>query len=162
VAKFKIKKNDLKKLVGQTRKRLIARSFRSLSKVLKNQIINESILKGKSPVQGQGRFARYSESYKKQIKSGKYRGKSVSPVNLKLKGKLLKSFKINKIGNGFSLFFKDKKSVFHQSGTPKMPKRQLLPEPDETFNRRITRAYNLELVKAIKKVLPKNKIKRRF
>ena len=37
--------------------------------LVKNQIINQSILKGQSPVQGFGRFERYSDSYRGAIKN---------------------------------------------------------------------------------------------
>jgi hypothetical protein len=46
---------------------LCKRAKELLPPILKNEIINESILKGISPVKGAGRFKKYSESYLKQI-----------------------------------------------------------------------------------------------
>jgi len=184
VAKFRVKKNEIEALRKQIKQRFIKEASKTMPKILKKQIINESILKGKSPVLGEGRYAKYSTSYRNQIKGkvtfrningvnvpiksgnilkkdkSKFRQKKVTPVNLKLSGKLLKSFKVKRIVNGFNILFSDAIALFHQDGTNKMPKRKMLPQEGESFNRRITRAINTDLARALKKVLPKSKVKK--
>ena len=102
---------------------------------------------GRSPVAGQGQFKAYSKSYKKAIRSGRYSrlGKQSRPVNLKLSGKMLNSFKIRKTQKGFTIFASDKKMDWHNRGIPSnnLPKRQVFPsEGGQTLNRNIITKLN--------------------
>ena len=60
-------KFDAKKLAQQIKKSVVTEAQRTLKKVVKAEIIGQ-ISKGISPVKGEGRFAPYSDSYKRQIK----------------------------------------------------------------------------------------------
>ncbi len=127
-------------------------SFKTVSKLLKEEILNE-IEKGKSPVKGVPRFIPYSKTYRDAIKRGYYSqfGKKTRPVNLKLSGKMLRSIKIRFTAKGFTLFFADAKAEYHQEGGGKLPRRQMLPEPGQDFNKQIEE----NIVKAIEKELKK-------
>jgi hypothetical protein len=110
-----------------------------LGKFLQNEIVNESILKGKSPVKPGRRYQTYSDSYKRQIKT-RFTFKRISPVNLKLTGKLLDSFTTSTRGNKLRISFTDKKAVYHDEGTNKIPQRKMLPSRrGERFARLIER-----------------------
>lgn len=119
---------------------------------LKNKII-EQYNKGLSPVEGYGRFDKYSESYTKKIQSGYYGNKSVRPVNLKLTGKMHKSIGSKQIKNGFMIFFTDKKAIYHnETGAGgSMVIRKMLPGKGEKFSRTLNRHLNKLLVNIVKK-----------
>ena len=141
---------------------------------IRNSILNR-IATGNSPVQGKGKFAPYSRSYKDSIKGNtsfrtiegkvipyrpafnsdrdKFRGKQIRPVNLKITGKMLKSLKIREIRNGISIIFTDPKAIFHdQEGAGKAGTiRRLLPGKDEKFYRPIQKRINEAFSKAVKK-----------
>ena len=101
----------------------------------------EEIEQGRSPVARQGRFTRYSESYRKAIRKGRYPNKRVAPVNLKLTGKLLRSFFVTPLGTnrvriGFDNFLAD----IHNrqgAGKSKTVRRMLPTEVGETFSNTI-------------------------
>jgi hypothetical protein len=116
------------------------------------RIIQDIIGKGISPVDGEGRFEKYSESYRKDIKSGYYPSKKVSPVNMYLSGDMMGSLRFIEIDEKLYLQFEDKKARWHDKGLGNLPVRKLLPTGRmERFNKRITDL----LVKALKKVLKK-------
>lgn len=80
---------------------------------LKIAIVDKTIMQGISPVDGEGFFEDYSQSYKKAIKDGRYKRyrKSTSPVNMKLDGSMLKSFYVDQSGKslitGFTHYLAD-------------------------------------------------------
>lgn len=116
------------------------------------RIIQDIIRKGISPVDKEGRFEKYSDSYRKDIKAGYYPTKKVSPVNLYLTGDMMASLRFIEIGSKLYLQFEDEKAAWHNKGSGNLPIRKLLPTgSSETFNKRITDL----LVKALKKVLKK-------
>lgn len=128
-----------------------ARAKELLPPMLKNEIINESILKGISPVKGAGRFKKYSESYLEQI--SKIANKRASPVNLKRSGDLIKSFTIKKIEQGLEISFKDEKAEYHDNGTNRIPQRKMLPtRTGESFSVIIQRSINRILNKILNEV----------
>ena len=91
---------------------------------------------GISPTQG-GKFKNtYSESYIKLIGDGKYPGKTISPVNLRLHGKLYNSLRTRKlIRLGIvTLRFADVKAAGHDKGLGHLPVRRLFPESDEVLH----------------------------
>lgn len=107
--------------------------------------IRRSIEKGVSPVQGGGRFKRYSDSYRKAIKndyeSVKEKHGKQSPVDMTLTGDMLKSLDIvdSKPGT-VRLEFDDPKAYYHNnSGAGKSRViRRLLPDREgEKFSRSV-------------------------
>jgi hypothetical protein len=118
------------------------------------RIIRETIKKGLSPVNGWGRFEKYSQSYREKIKEGYLGDKKVSPVNMTLTGKMLDSLRLF-VRNGKALLqFDDKKALWHNDGTNKLPERKLLPTgSSDKFNKRITDL----LVSALKKAAAKKR-----
>jgi hypothetical protein len=115
--------------------------------------IQDIIRKGISPVDGEGRFQRYSDSYRSAIKKG-YLGsnKRPSPVSMFLSGEMLGSLKLIEKGKRLFLQFDDKKAAWHQNGKGKLPKRKLLPSKrGETFNKRIVQIIIKALKQAVRK-----------
>lgn len=115
--------------------------------------IQDIIRKGISPVDGQGRFQRYSDSYRNAIKKG-YLGanKRPSPVSMFLSGEMLGSLKLIEKGKRLFLQFDDKKAAWHQNGKGNLPKRKLLPSKrGETFNKRIVQIIIKALKQAVRK-----------
>jgi phage gpG-like protein len=172
------------------KKRLEKAQRKALKDVLKvlDREIPSTILSGKSPVEGEGRFEKYSLSYRQQIKgeayldpdSGEYfifrkingrtvpievenkkidqpkefRDKKVSPVNLKLTGKLLSSF-FTKLKNATTLvigFDNELADIHNRQGAGKSKVvRRMLPFKGERFNANIRRKVR----DAAKKAFPK-------
>ena len=108
----------------------------------------DMISSGQSPVKGNGRFEKYSDSYIKFIRStlGVEYGKTVRPVNLKLSGGMLDAYgyKSNKdsvsVGIISSSSSKENEIAgYHNDGTDKMPQRQLVPKDGEEWAVRIMR-----------------------
>ena len=65
---------------------------------------------------------------------------------------MLKSLRSKKIAKkSVEIGFGDEKADYHQNGTDRMPKRQLLPEGNETFNRRLRQKLTEALKKALKR-----------
>lgn len=109
--------------------------------------IQDLIRKGISPVEGKGRFQRYSQSYRTAIKKGYVKKRGVSPVDLFVTGEMLGSLKAINQGKKVILKFDDKKARYHQDGTDKMPERRVLPEKaGEKFTKRVTQL----ILKALK------------
>lgn len=116
------------------------------------RLLQDIIRKGISPVDGEGRFQKYSDSYRKAIKEGKYPGKKISPVSMYLTGDMLGSLRFVKKNDKLYIEFEDKKAAYHQYGRGNLPKRKLLPTGlFDKFNKRITDL----LVRALKKALKK-------
>ena len=88
-----IGKEEKKNIIGQVRK-----EFSKQGPVKVKQAIVKDMIRGVSPVQGGGKWKKYSDSYKKEIRRGSSKRmrsakptKFVSPVNLRLTGALHRS-----------------------------------------------------------------------
>ncbi len=156
----KIKKDlrRLKKLVKRVQKEFA----RTAPKKIKIAIIDRTILRGISPVKGEGKFQKYSTGYKESIRAGRLPvPKNISPVNLKLSFTMLKSFFTKfKFGRNprIEIGFNDELADIHNrrgAGKSKVIRRMLPTETGEEFNRSITSTIIKELQKAIKKVVAK-------
>ena len=115
--------------------------------------VQDIIRKGISPVDKEGRFQKYSDSYRKAIKKG-YLGSSKrpSPVSMFLTGEMLGSLKFIERGKRLFLQFDDKKALWHHEGKGRLPKRRLLPtRRGDTFNKRITQIIIKALKNAVRK-----------
>ena len=138
-------KKDLQKIKNQARIEVAAE--------LEGQI-RESIAKGLSPVKGQGRFEKYSQSYIKQIKAGRFNkeSKKTRPVNLTLSGSLMKSLFTKPIRNGLLIGFDNKLAEIHNklgAGKSKTIRRMLPTNQGEEFTRSIT----LRMREVVRKVV---------
>lgn len=138
MAKIKTDFSDLKALLPKLRQEIINQA----NKVLKTSIVDESISKGISPVQGEGRYQRYSDSYRQAIQDGRYKqfGKKISPVNLKLDGTMLDSFFVEKTGQGFKVGFSHWLSEIHTvkgAGRSRTIRKMLPVGKNEQFKRTI-------------------------
>ena len=105
-----------------------------------NVEITELMADGISPTQGGAWHSEYSQRYKRQIAAGKYRGKSISPVNLRLTGKMYRSLsaKSNLSKGTMTLKFNDsEKALKHDKGVGRLPVRRLLPNDGEKFHANI-------------------------
>lgn len=156
MAKVKVNFNDLKQKVKE-----FQRAVTDISKeTLKVAIIDNSILLGISPVEGQGKFAKYSEMYKGQIRKGVYKkdGKNISPVNLKLSGQMLDSFFVKKSEKGLKVGFSDEKAYEHTVrgvGFNKTKRKMLPVGPGEDFKRTIKKEIVDVVRKAVDRILGK-------
>ena len=105
---------------------------------LKREIVKE-ISQGRSPVKGKSRYKKYSESYRKAIKAGRYSkwSKRVTPVNLRLSGDLMSSIVSSVSRRILRISFTDDKALLHQEGKGNLPVRKLLPGPGEKFTKTI-------------------------
>ncbi len=124
---------------------------KNFSRVIKDNIEGEilsEISQGKSPVRSHT-FEEYSDSYSK-VKRGK------RPVDMHLKGKMLKSLfvKQNTTSGDLRIGIDDEKSEWHQSGAGTLPVRKLLPiKSTDSFNVKLTKFINKALKNAVKKTL---------
>jgi len=125
--------SGLKDLVDEVRRSFLKTSQEDIRQI----IVEENIKVGLSPVNGEGKFQKYSDSYKKAIKAGRYRKfqKNIIPVSLKLSGDMLDSFFVKKSGNGLLIGFKDKLSDIHTNQGAGKSKviRKMLPGSGEVF-----------------------------
>lgn len=115
--------------------------------------IQDTIRKGISPVDGEGRFQRYSDSYRTAIKKG-YLGsnKRPSPVSMFLTGEMLGTLRYVQKASRLFLQFDDKKAFWHHEGKGRLPKRRLLPTVSGSdFNKRITQIIIKALKSAVRK-----------
>lgn len=125
----------------------------------------EQIAKSISPVKGEGKFVRYSESYIEQIRGslGEIWAKQITPVNLKLSGTLLNSLKVYGVGLlsktyvlriQFTNFLAD---IHNRRGASKNKViRRLLPTNNgEEFNYTISRQLLKSLREAVEKIVAK-------
>lgn len=137
---------------------------------IKKAIIDD-MSAGVSPVEGK-RWTKYSDSYKDVIRGkvsfrkrgGKLikinkpdpnvvgKGKSISPVNLRLSGGLWKSLKVSTTGRLILVTFEDFLALVHNNlgASKKKIIRRLLPtEPNERFNEGITQVIENGVKKAV-------------
>lgn len=113
--------------------------------------IQNLIKKGISPVEGFGRFQRYSDSYRNSIRNKSIDKKTVSPVNLFLTGEMLESLRAIRKNDKVFVEFTDEKARYHQDGSDKMPMRRVLPEKrGEKFTKRVQQLIMKALKKAIR------------
>lgn len=151
------RKSNLLSLYKDKIKNLIKSFSKAMGYKLPKMIIDD-ILRGVSPVRSHT-FQTYAPSYKKAIIKyySKLHGKSITPVNLKLSGKMLGSIKYiegNKLIDLASIVFTDKKAKYHtvdgikrKDGTVK---RKMLPVgKGEKFNAEISEAIREAIIKSI-------------
>ena len=195
--KVNVKSDKIKKKVKAYKKE----AMKVMAEEIKKQVLLE-IENGRSPVKGQGRFVKYSDSYKAQIKmqvafrrlkDGRFivweklsnkelkqfraskqarkenkgvgdkildlnsvlreNNKKVRPVNLKVTGKLMKSFYSDVVRNDVKFGFTDPLFDIHNNkgaGKSKTIRRMLPTKQGETFNRSITLRIR-EVVNAVAK-----------
>lgn len=127
-------------------------------------LITKEIMQGKSPVEGQGRFDDYADSYKDRIteSEGIVKGtdgklnseKKLRPVNLHVSGKMLESQQVKRDGGRINVTYLSKFAAIHNEGGSKLPRRAMLPNnPGEKFSRTITKYLLEEAKKAIRYVI---------
>jgi hypothetical protein len=130
-------------------KDVVIKGWKDAAGLLQEDIV-ASISKGLSPVAGEKRFTKYSDSYTDAIKSGKYGSKKVRPVNLRLTAHLTKrentvemlaSIESKQSKDGFTIDFKktvgDGKNLaeihsFEGAGKSKTI-RKILPDKDGNY-----------------------------
>ncbi len=157
--KLKVKttrKNDLLKKYASKIKNM-RESFSKLVGVALPKLIIDEILSGISPVRNH-KFKTYAPSYKKAIvKYYSKKGKSISPVNMKLSGKMLNSIRFIKGSRLIDLAeisFTDPKARYHTVDGIKrkdgVVKRKLLPiGRGEKFNAEISDMIREAIIKSI-------------
>lgn len=94
---------------------------------------------------------KFIEEHNKHLK-----GKRISPVNLKVSGKMLSSIRARKTstsGAKLTIGFTDEKAEYHNKGTGNLPRRPLLPTVGEKFNKSITSRLQESVRRAIKRIL---------
>lgn len=147
----------LSRLLKNTERPPEPKELYEIRDTLKEQII-ESMERGVSPVEGEGRYKDYSDSYKDQI-GGVYKNskgkkikksgfsslkskfnKSVRPVNLKLSGDMYESLTIKKAQRGLLINFSSPLAYIHDKlgAGKKRVIRRILPRKNENFSGAIT------------------------
>lgn len=113
---------------GELRKKLRPVLVRAASKGLREETL-ELMSDGISPT-ARKKWPDYSFFYRSLIIAGKYVGKTISPVNLKLTGALHRSLELKefKRSSKFVLRFTSKKATKHDKGLAGVPRRQLFPD----------------------------------
>lgn len=102
--------------------------------------VKDQLSKGISPVKEEGRFAGYKKSYVDAIQKGRYPGKSVRPVNLKLSGDLINSLDYtarglkNAIEVKINFYGQEDKEDWLRSNPTHAASRKALPRGSEGFN----------------------------
>lgn len=139
------------------RAKTVQRQWSAESKpIIKKMIINR-ISKGLSPVAGAGRYVKYSQSYKKQIKAGQFAryGKRIRPINLRVTGKMLKSIRTVDSKYGFEIYFGSKLAIYHDEEGAGRSKtiRRILPDGGERFTRDIDSTIKHILLKTLRRNL---------
>ena len=147
------------KLTGGTKRlNFMARQLRSLALAdIKEKFppeVKELMQDGISPTRGVQWPVPYSARYIQEIQRGKYSGKTISPVNLKLTGKLYKSLKAKvRATEGTIVFeFKDPKAAKHDKGVRPLPKRQLFANKGQLLHPNLTLIITQSAKDALKKV----------
>jgi hypothetical protein len=133
---------------------------RTAGRVLRNKLEEEviaSLNRGVSPVKGEGRLVKYSDSYLDAIKNKRYSkfGKRKRPVNLKLTGKLHESIFSYIRGNSIVLGFKNKLADIHNrlgAGKAGTIRRILPTKEGEVFSRSITTSLREVLEKIANRI----------
>lgn len=136
----------LKKIIPDARSNFAREMKRTIV-----DIIVEKIVSGVSPVKGQNRYKKYSDSYAKE------KGRK-QPVDLVKSGKMLENMRARQTTKGSIIIeFPDTKqreiASYHNEGTSKMPQRKILPTGRETFKRDILNKIVKIVEKAIRKAI---------
>ena len=133
----------------KVRKELNKIAVNSLEKDFHNEVLNLMEV-GISPT-AKAVWAEYSERYINQIRAGKYPNKTISPVNLKLTGKLYKSLKSskNESKGTLSYVFTDPNAKKQDQGLMGVPKRQIFPEGKQNLHTSLTLVIARNLRKAL-------------
>ncbi len=165
-SKVKILLNLVK--IERIKNKLKSELGRGIGKEIGEAVVDkmkEQIAKGISPIEGQGRFPAYKESYPPKNKSfkSKYPDKKKRPVNLSLSGDFIKDLKVQKItknsdGVRVEIGFKGgtlshDKEEGHRSGVNQQRKRPIIPEARESFNNSIKSIINKIIRDSIKKII---------
>lgn len=129
------------------------RAVANINKEFPQEVL-ELLRDGISPTQGGEFKSNYSELYKKLIAAGVYGSKTISPVNLKLSGKLYKSLtsKQTPAKGRISFTFRDKKAKKHDKGEGHLPVRRLFPEKGEALHANLRQIIARSVRKAVKTV----------
>lgn len=148
MAKVRINTPSLDNLIETIYKAIVKVNESKLKKV----IVDDSIALGISPVKGEGKYQKYSQSYKDAIKNGRYKkfSKTISPVTLKLSGKLHDSFYVDKTSTGMVIGFKNKLAHIHTvegAGKSKVI-RKMLPVKDGEDFKPVIKKEIINLLKA--------------
>lgn len=149
--------DPLKKGIDNFQKQLNKGTLQELVDVTRDQI-----KKGISPVDGAGKFQKYSESYLEAIKEKRgevaKKGGKRSPVDMTLSGDMLKSLEVIKRGDAVFMEFTGKdtgeRAYFHNnSGAGKARTiRRLLPDAHgEKFNQVLQNKFFGIVKKVLKK-----------
>ena len=95
---------------------------------------------GISPTRGGKWASTYSQRYIKEIKKGKYTGKTIQPVNLKLTGRMYRSLKATAVpaAGKYTIEFTDPKAKIHDQGLEGKPVRRLFPNSGEALHPNLT------------------------
>jgi hypothetical protein len=157
---------DLKKAILDPLKKFSDNLNKQLNRGTLRELADETraqIRRGISPVDGVGKFQKYSESYLDAIKNksgdaAKKNGKR-SPVDMTLSGDMLKSLDIVEKSGSTFMEFEDTKAYFHNnSGAGKSRKiRRLLPDATgEKFNQVLQNKFYGIVRRIVKKTRIKN------
>lgn len=158
-------KDQLRRALIDPVKKAVENFNKQINKGTMSELTDEvraQIKRGISPVEGAGRFQKYSESYRESIRSDhkatRDKAGQVSPVNMTLTGKMLDSLEIVRRGDKRFMEFEDKKAYFHNNSGAgsKRVIRRLLPDKDgESFNSVLQRKFTA----AIKRIVKNTKIR---
>jgi hypothetical protein len=133
---------------------LIKQSGDEVGKVIVDDV-KANLKRGTSPVEGEGRFVEYSDSYKEQMKGkGKVAsyGKKQRPVNLYLSGAMVKSLHYIVEKTKIIIRFEDPKAYIHTvlgAGKSKVI-RKALPQGNENLSRTVLNKVKKILSEGIK------------
>lgn len=158
---FKDINRDLRKI----KREVVKASGKEAAEELKRDIV-KTIESGNSPVKGQKRFEKYSDSYQTAIKDKRYPGKRIRPVNLKLTGELLRSIASRVTTLGITIFFT--KKVKSKLGTKNLAEihsfegagksktiRMIIPEKDGDFKTSVKLNATNTIKKTTEKIVRK-------
>lgn len=175
MARFKINLKDtliLKDRIRRLRKPINRKDGNRLGRGVVEEIKNTT-LKGGSSVRGGefgGRMPKYKPSYLDSIKRGRFPGKKIRPVNLRLTGDFMKSlkFKLAKTPQGFAPdvgYFNRKskqKEEGHREGANNQEKRPTIPEPKkgEKFGAKIDVFIRRFYRDTLRKLIKQSRVKR--
>lgn len=153
-----LKSNANRGLVQDVRKQF----DRQKSPAKIKRAIVQDVIKGISPVKKGGKWKKYSKGYKKEINKNKSKRmqaasptKRLSPVNLRLTGKLHKSLTVFTKRKALIFQFKHFLADIHNrlgAGKSKVIRRLLPTNKGEQFNRKINTTIFDELKKAVDNV----------
>ena len=152
-----LKSSESRGLIKEVRK-----EFAKKGPIKVKQAINQDMIRGISPVDGKGKWKKYSDSYKEEIRQGKSKkmkgakpSKRINPANLRLSGELHNSLSTYVRGKTFFIKFSHFLADIHNrrgASKKKVIRRMLPTKKGEKFNRTIESTFLGELKKAVDKV----------